>query len=519
MSGDVNADATIDDGGASVASVDSPAPQWTKIIVIGLTLVGAGLRLLGLGREPLWLDEATTASFAARPFLGAVFAEMQHPPLYNTLTYFVVRLLGESDAALRLPSVVFGIATIPLAWALFRRIFAERHDVALISTALVATSPFLVTISQEARSYALFYCLALASTVVFLRFLRGDGATLDRRSLTIYVILSTLMMYTHYFGVWVLLAHELSYWWHFHLHRRAWVVSRVALIVLFLPWVFWVIHRLSTGSELQAREWIGPIWVRLPYAVMIYLAGYGVGVADTARLDDSASTIFWQEAPVVLPLAFILGWLTLRGLRRLLSTPGHIRTLLVGLLIVPVVALAALSPWMKLVHERYLGFQIVVVLAAMGLGLASLPQRRRRWVSLCCAFCFCFALYAYYHPTETALGYPLRYGKEDWRGAAEWVALQEPDTIILAPSYLELAFDRYYRPPSSDSQPDIALVREGRDELPNLGEAERVVLVLSHEGEAGNRLRARLDEVGERIAEASFPQMVTIRVALYELDP
>lgn len=517
MTGDIDDGATAEGSGEPGDRDHRRAPSWTRFVVVGLTFVGAGMRILGLGREPLWLDEATTASFAARPLLGAVFAEMQHPPLYNTLMYFVVRLFGESDAALRLPSVIFGIATIPLAWALFRRFFAGRHAVALISTALVAASPFLVAISQEARSYALFYCLAVASTAAFLWLVRRDGATMTGRSLTVYVMLSTLMMYTHYFGVWVLLAQELTYWWHIRRQVRIWVIARVTSIILFIPWVYWVLHCLMAGSELQAREWIGPVWVRIPYAVMIYLAGYGVGVADAARLNDSASTILAQEAPVVLPIAFVLGWLTLRGLRPMLGTAGHMRTLIIGLLFVPIVALTALSPWMKLVHERYLGFQIVVVLAAMGLGLATISPGRRRWVSVCCAICFGFALYAYYHPTETALGYPLRYGKEDWRGAAEWVASREPDAIILAPSYLELAFDRYYRPPSTGGAPERFLVREGHEELPDLGEVQRIALVLSHEGEAGERLRARLDEVGLRVEETSFPQMVTIRVALYEL--
>lgn len=66
----------------------------------------------GLGREPLWLDEAYTYAMVqhAPGDIVALTAEDVHPPLY----YFIARLsqllLADTDAALRAPSLLLARA-------------------------------------------------------------------------------------------------------------------------------------------------------------------------------------------------------------------------------------------------------------------------------------------------------------------------------------------------------------------------------------------------------------------------
>ena len=50
----------------------------------GAVLLGAALRLRGLTRHPLWLDEANSVAIAARGFLeiAGTLARDSSPPLY-----------------------------------------------------------------------------------------------------------------------------------------------------------------------------------------------------------------------------------------------------------------------------------------------------------------------------------------------------------------------------------------------------------------------------------------------------
>ena len=68
----------------------------------------------------------------------------------------------------------------------------------IVAAALVATSPFLVWYSQEARSYALFALLGATSVLAFGLALRGD-----RRWLAGWCVVCALTLATHYFGVFL----------------------------------------------------------------------------------------------------------------------------------------------------------------------------------------------------------------------------------------------------------------------------------------------------------------------------
>jgi 4-amino-4-deoxy-L-arabinose transferase-like glycosyltransferase len=494
------------------------APRLTvaDALALGLSIaLGAALRLYGLDAWPLWLDEASTADYAGRGLPDCLFAEIHHPPLYYLLVHLSIRAFGSSDAALRLPSVILGVSTIPVVWALARRLAPSQPGAARLAAALTAASPFLVALSQEARSYSLFLLLAGTASLVFMRFSRLAPVGAGGPWLALHAALSACLLYTHYFGAWVLFAHELVYWRHGRARPRAWLAARGVTFVAFLPWVLWVVHRLGGGAALEARQWIGPAWLRIPYAAVAYLLGYGVAAANTSRLGDSAWSLVREEAPVVLPSLALLGWLCVRGVRRMLTEDRReVRTWLLAVFAVPVATLAALSFRMNLLHERYTSFQVLFLLIALGRGLVSLEGWRRLLAAGGTVAVLAFCLYAYHAAPGRVLWYELQYGKEDWRGAARFVAENEPDAVLLAPAYLRLAFDRYFRGTGDVTR---LVVPEGSTSLPDLGTARRLALVLSHDGAAEEALRAALDRRARLIAAATFPQGCAVRVFIYQI--
>jgi len=168
-----------DDKGDLDAGITSPAPSGvspldkvvTAIrtsrylqILIGLTFVGFILRFYNLGGNSLWLDEATTLTFA-RQSAGEIWASVAagefNPPLFYWLEHGMI-LFGESEFVLRFLPALLGVMTIPVIYLIGKE-FRDKN-VGLLAAALLTFSPFHIFYSQEARAYApmlFFFSLAL----------------------------------------------------------------------------------------------------------------------------------------------------------------------------------------------------------------------------------------------------------------------------------------------------------------------------------------------------------------------
>jgi 4-amino-4-deoxy-L-arabinose transferase-like glycosyltransferase len=86
----------------------------------------------------------------------------QHPPLSFALVRLSTALTGtDAEWALRLPSLVAGLACIPLAHAVGRRLGSRAGGILL--ALLIAFDPLLVDQARQARMYSLYALLFLAT--------------------------------------------------------------------------------------------------------------------------------------------------------------------------------------------------------------------------------------------------------------------------------------------------------------------------------------------------------------------
>lgn len=159
-----------------------------------LTLVALAMRLAQV-HESLWLDELHTSWVVADAAALIPHRSMigNQPPTYFYLVWAVVRTLGASELALRLPSVLTGTALVPLSFVLVRN--ATRSGAAAWTAAFVAAADrdFLFY-ATEARVYALVQLLAVARFWVF-----WQALTLSARTWRIaYIVLAAAMFYCHY---------------------------------------------------------------------------------------------------------------------------------------------------------------------------------------------------------------------------------------------------------------------------------------------------------------------------------
>ncbi len=173
-----------------------------KVILLGLliTLLGAGIRIYNLGGDSLWYDEILTRATAHAGWRAALSLR-DHPPLLYWLVTAVIRVLGESEWTLRLPSLLAGIVAIPLLMVV--GCVSKRPSIGLWAAFFLAVSPFHLRYSQESRHYALLMCFSLASTLLlYLAMTRKQYCWW-----ACFAIVTTVNLYTHYGAFMVLAAH------------------------------------------------------------------------------------------------------------------------------------------------------------------------------------------------------------------------------------------------------------------------------------------------------------------------
>jgi 4-amino-4-deoxy-L-arabinose transferase-like glycosyltransferase len=143
--------------------VGSAVDRWGLLAAaVSAVLIGVVLRLARLGEKVLSFDEAYTVATAQRSFLDMLgtFRFEANGTLYAVLLWPLLRI-SESEAAVRTPAVIAGLATIPAVYWTGRVLVEKRA--ALIAAALVAISPALIGWSVWGRSYALAILFAVLS--------------------------------------------------------------------------------------------------------------------------------------------------------------------------------------------------------------------------------------------------------------------------------------------------------------------------------------------------------------------
>ena len=258
--------------GSAPLSARRELPGWWPLAA--LTLLAAVLRLSTLDLQSFWYDEAFTPVHVLHPSLWATLRSVVHtensPPLWYLLAWADSRVLGTGEIALRLPSALAGIATVPVAWAIGRELASRRA--AIVCAALVAVNPLFVWYSQEARVYGLF---VLTAAVAMLCFLRAERDPTPGR-LAGFAAAGALALLTHYFVVFLLA--PMVVWLVFG--RRAdgrQAGSRAALgacgaIVL----VGVALLPLISAQGGHGTQWIGrwPLSERLQAIPQYFLTGY-----------------------------------------------------------------------------------------------------------------------------------------------------------------------------------------------------------------------------------------------------
>ncbi len=153
--------------------LDELAP-W---LVLLITLIGGGLRVLLLDKNGLWLNETISvwlANHSVADILHWTATLDQHPPLYYLVLHYWLALTGDTPYYARLLSALFGAGTIPIIYLIGKRL--SGAVVGLAAAVFLAFSPFNIYFAQETGMYTLLTFNAAVAMYALVRLLTDPRA-------------------------------------------------------------------------------------------------------------------------------------------------------------------------------------------------------------------------------------------------------------------------------------------------------------------------------------------------------
>ena len=180
-----------------------------------------------LHSEDLSFDELNTLSIKDYPN-----SDYGNPPFYYLFLKYWTRLFGDSEFAIRLPSVIFGVLSILVLYYLANLTFNKK--IALLSTFIFSINPFHIYLSQQARMYSLFTLFSLLSLFYFFKVLKEEG----KMNWFFYFVFNLLNLHTYYFAIFVLFAEFLYFVLfnkYFKRKSKKFLLTMLATLVLFSP--------------------------------------------------------------------------------------------------------------------------------------------------------------------------------------------------------------------------------------------------------------------------------------------
>ncbi|MBP1686800.1 MAG: rane protein-like protein [Deltaproteobacteria bacterium] len=224
---------------------DRPEQRRPYVWLLGL-LVGAFFLRLPYLSQSLWYDELFYTAVGLSGESGRwVLTQDLHPPLYASILWLWIHVFGDSEVAVRLPSLLCGVASVAVVFALARRWFDTR--IAFLAAGLMALSPAHIWYSQENKTNMLMLLLTACLVWQAERAWRSNRG----RDWSLFAVVAVLAPWTNVFAIWILVA-VFVWLWAGIVQRRGRDRWRPVAIVTgiaacpFLPLFFFALRRFET---------------------------------------------------------------------------------------------------------------------------------------------------------------------------------------------------------------------------------------------------------------------------------
>ena len=292
--------------------------KWALWFNVFLLIFATFVFLKGIIENPLWFDEGWSVDVARTPDLWGRLSAGEgglHPPFFYFIQHYNPWLTGQLFTP-RLISVFATLVTLALTFRVATDIFDRK--VGLTAVTLLLTNDLVIGLAPLIRHYNLYMMLATLATWFYWQY----SQRWQHKWGIAYLITAILLLYTLYWGAFILIAHGLhALLFHPRQIHRMLIVGGITGLA-YIPWLP-ILLDISSASESGYHSAITLNWAGveilvyhlfgIPYNIFILLSLAGfAGNLNTAHWRDylpNKKTMLvglWLTVPLILPIIITL---------------------------------------------------------------------------------------------------------------------------------------------------------------------------------------------------------------------
>jgi len=228
----------------------NPKFLWCIILIIA-----AVFYFTGISHESLWCDEAFSANMTDYSFFKILKTTSLdvHPPLYYIMLKIFRIVLGKSEFAFRLLSVLGAVGMICLGVGPVTRLFGNRT--AITYAVITVFTPITLIMAHEARMYSLAMFTVTACALYGLLVIKEN----KKCDWIKYGILMLTSAYLHYFALLAVFFINifLLTWIVFKKREllKRYIITSGIVVLTYLPWLFFFIGQIK---KVNNAFWVMP---------------------------------------------------------------------------------------------------------------------------------------------------------------------------------------------------------------------------------------------------------------------
>lgn len=459
----------------------------SKWIIILILFLGCVLRFVNLEGRCFWCDEFESYNMAVQPvgeMLSGLIRNTPHIPLYYTFLHFWLMFVGTSDAFARTLSSLFAMVTILISYHFFKKLFDKK--IAFLSTFLLAISPFHIMFSRIVREYSLACFLSICSMFSFWLVISAKSNRFYKW--LIYGIVSFLLVYTHYYCWFIIIAQGAFLLIYKREKLRLWIMTNAVIFVFFLPWIALNLWLKLTG------EWA-------PYLSTYSSSTFGYLIKTTYFFYSFTlgQTVYPFNLYMTVPLLAVFFIIFIYGTIDLLRRHGQYRKIILFWFFIPFI----IGMFIPACAPRQLLMILPAFYVILATGIVRMKYVWLKWIVgaviiLACAY----SNYNYFTNRQ--------YFDVDmvtpWRAITDEITVNEQkDDVVLLGRLME-CFPHYYRG-------NLPIYRinpfDSPEQIKRYGEKHKQLWILLHSERPRENFEQWMRENGE---------IILIKKYLYEED-
>ncbi len=355
---------------AQVRHINRFVPAWIAeepaVIAMAVFVLNVVYKGIYLDSQSIASDEPFSIFVAQWPPTDIIrhLATGNNPPLWELLLHYWIQVFGTGTFSVRVMPLIFSSLSAVMVFMIGNR-FVSR-GVGIMASLLFTFSNFHIHFAHEARSYSLLTFLTCASMYLYLEIIRGRAKLSS--SHVLWSLCNALLVYTHFFGAWVVGVQFLVYLVLTIDNRQTpskWpvLIGFGATLALYSPYISVLLHRFQVSAS--QGTYIPP-----PngfYSIVDMLRAFTNERFGTER--------FYGTKPLMSAL-FIIGSVAghLRVMKQWLAEDKAVYLAIGAWFLVPFFSMWLLSFRIPMFYDRYISFVCPGYLLLLSIGISSISN-------------------------------------------------------------------------------------------------------------------------------------------------